>query len=297
MSRVWLLLDCNYLAYRAFYSTGALKYNGEWTGVTFGFLREIQVLMAEHATKNLAFCFDHGKNRRLEIYPEYKQNRKGKYKQMSVGEKEAIAGMKRQVERIKCEHLPALGYENIFYVDGLEADDLIAACVQNLPKKDKALIVSADKDLWQCLSPRVSAWNPQTKKCLTYDDFCRKNKCTPDQWPQIKAIAGDVGDNIFSMNGVGIKKATKFVTDKFSHGHVERGRILKFTKTPQYVINLQLVTLPYGGKCPVTLHTNEKVSPRKWNELTYQLGARSLRTAEPSKNKTGLKLKIKKGKK
>ena len=104
---MWLVLDSPYLCYRAFFSTGFLSYDGDATGVLFGFLRDVRNLMEQFDTDKIAFCFDKGIPLRQNIYSKYKQSRREKRKQMSEEEKLTHQDLRKQIKRLRTEILPA----------------------------------------------------------------------------------------------------------------------------------------------------------------------------------------------
>jgi hypothetical protein len=60
----WLFLDCHYLGYRAYYSTGGLEHGSRPTGVLFGVLRDLRDWASRFGNPDVAFFFDHRKNPR-----------------------------------------------------------------------------------------------------------------------------------------------------------------------------------------------------------------------------------------
>jgi DNA polymerase-1 len=281
--KTWLILDCNYLCHRAFHTTGALAFQGEQTGVTFGFLRDIHTLKDRFLSTNFVFCWDFGKGLRHKVCPTYKANRNSNQKQASWNTFSAgdIArlhdiqdGFNRQMKLIRKEHLSTLGYNNNFWQDGYEADDIIAKVCDLLPKTDEAIIVSADKDLYQLINERISCFNPSSKQYLTLDGFVDTWKIFPNEWPMVKAIAGCRSDNIQGVPGVGDKTAVKYLRKEFKPGT----RIPKLIKQHQamWEANLPLVLLPYAGCRNVKL-VEDVPTQKGWEEVADRLGMNSLR--------------------
>ena len=67
-----IIIDANALAYSAFYTTGGLSYNGQNTGVIFGFLKQIVRIGSTLKSNNLIFCWDEGLSYRCIKYKHYK---------------------------------------------------------------------------------------------------------------------------------------------------------------------------------------------------------------------------------
>jgi len=115
LSDPWLVLDCNLLCYRAHFSTGQLSFDNNPTGVIYGFLRDINVLQTIHATKKIAFCFDKGKPKRKEILRTYKQGRR---KERTPEEIETFNELGIQINQLRDEILPEIGFRNVFGQSG-----------------------------------------------------------------------------------------------------------------------------------------------------------------------------------
>jgi len=249
--KTWLFLDVNYLAHRAFYSTGHLTYKEIKTGVIYGVLRDILNLQELHCTNRVAFCFDSKASKRKALYPAYKGTRATKYKEMEKDEKRTWDEFREQIQLMRREYLPSLGYQNVFCQKGYEADDLIASLCLNLEPEAHAIIVSADSDLLQCLTDRVSMWNPVKSQMMTSGAFRKKYGVDPIQWSQVKAIAGCKSDDIKGIHGVGDKTACGWL----------RGKVKAGSKTYQKISdglavhnqNIGLTRLPFPGTKPMTL--------------------------------------------
>jgi DNA polymerase-1 len=273
LTKTWLILDVNNLCWRAFHSTGKLSFAGQGTGVIYGVLNEIRNLMDLHATSRIVFCFDHGENKRKAMSEGYKKSRAQKYLTMTPEEAEGHADLRRQIDALKKKHRPALGFKNVFYQDGYEADDVIASVVKNLPKGDEAVIVSSDKDLYQLLSPTVFMWHPVKKEMMTEESFREKWKLGPHWWPRIKAIAGCTSDDIKGVKGAGESKAAMYLRGELKKESKVRKDINAAKDTVR--ANLKLVKLPMEG-CRVFEVEEDEVKPRAWKALTQKLGMRSM---------------------
>jgi 5'-3' exonuclease len=272
----WLVLDCNYLCWRAWHTTGQLSYRGKGTGVVYGFLREVLTLQELHATDRFVFCFDHGRAKSLlrrAIYPTYKLNREEK--DFTKEQEQEFNEVRRQMSDLRKLILPGLGFKNIFCEKGFEADDLIASVVLNLKRDDQAIIVGADKDLYQLLSQDVFIWNPTTGVAVTQNSFSKKYGVTPTQWVDVKAMAGCTSDNVCGIKGVGEITACKFLNGKLFEGRAFQ-LIVKGNKI--WKRNKLVVKLPYPGTPKFKLR-KDKVGQDKWRELAQRLGFRSFTNA------------------
>lgn len=273
MSRTWLILDGNYLCHRAYHTQlRGLSHDGIPTGVLYGFFRDIFVLMEQHLTGDLAFCFDYdAPGLREQIVPTYKAGRRTKHR--TPEEVADYKELQRQIRAIKYEYLTTIGYRNVFVAQGFEADDIIASIVKNLRPKDDAIIVSSDHDLYQLLSDRVIMWSPTSKKAYTKDQLAKDFGVTPEQWPMVKAIAGCPTDEVVGIKGIGEKLAAKYISGQMKIG--SQAHKLIESGTEIWSRNLPLVKLPYPGTPDIKLES-DFVSPGDWRPLFKKLGMNSL---------------------
>lgn len=277
--KTWLLLDANYLCCRAFFALGQLTHADVGTGVVYGFLRDIVSLQDIHATDNVAFCFDRGESKRKEIYPAYKSNRR----EISEEQKLLFGELRRQVKLLRTEYLTSLGYKNVFSKKGYEADDIIASLCRTLPKRDEAIIVSADHDLYQLINHRIIQFHPQQKQAVTLQSFKEKFGITPDQWPDVKAMAGCASDAIKGIAGVGEITAARYMAGTLGDKSKKAADITNGRKI--WKRNLKLVRLPFPGTPTFTLR-EDKVDEGAWRKLSLKLGMKSMQDKAPISSRT-----------
>jgi DNA polymerase I len=253
-----LVFDGQNVAYREWFSKAGLSHNGKPTGAILGFLRQLRSLL-ELYPGEVAICWDSRRSLRREFHSEYKANRR------NGGEiPDQIKDVFTQIEDLRDHILPRIGYPNQHIQDGFEADDLVAVLCQR-PIDAYRVIISSDNDLFQCLGPSVFMHNVYTKKKYTYKDFQEEYGVTPRRWPDVKAMAGDVGDNVIGVKGIGIKTAVralspqlpgeKGVSDTLSRRIEEHREIIERNK--------KLVLLPWPGCDP------GPVQQSKFNEREY----------------------------
>jgi len=151
-----------------------------------------------------AICIDSPKSWRRDRYPAYKANRPAK-----------DAVMIEQLRKCQ-EDLAADGFA-ILGAEGYEADDVMATAAEAMVE-DHVTIVSADKDMLQCLSicdgdNVVDILNPNTSPptTITVATLKRDKGLTPSQIPHWLALMGDTSDNVPGVKGVGDKTACKLL--------------------------------------------------------------------------------------
>lgn len=280
MSATWLIVDANALASQAFHAMGHLSTPEEATGMLFGFFRDIINLKELFDTNRMAFCFDYGKNLRLEEYPEYKKTRKAKNEQATEEEKAAKHVYYDQLEHLRGTLLPAIGFRNIFAVEGFEADDLIAALTRtHITPPDRAIIITSDEDMYQCLRNNVDMYSLCKKKIITKRSFIQEYGVAPFAWAKVKALAGCLSDDIPGVKGIGEKTAIKYIREELDCTSVSYRKI----KDSDYSLWLRLVKLPYHkfGLRGLREFDQDKLNHREWEKLVTKYAMTSLARSRP----------------
>lgn len=283
----WIIFDVNNLAWRAYHTTGGLKHGDVQTGVVYGVLREIRMQLDRHMTNDAVFCFDSKKSVRAEQFPGYKASRK--QRQFTEEEQIAYVGVQEQIDALKEDYLPSLGFKNRLLVKGFEADDMIAAAVHKLADADEIHVISNDKDLYQLVDNQVTLWQPgKDGKAYTRESFHAEFGMDPIRWKTIKAIAGCDTDDIPGVPRVGEATAAKYLRGEipgkpignggFAHSKIATA-IADFIATDQYRLNLKLVTLPHENLNVdvIRIYNGGKPTDRQWQRLLDKLGIKTLR--------------------
>ncbi len=247
---IWALIDSSWLAYRALFGLGDLRGGDKDapTGVLYGFFEQLRTVCQDPLvqTNKAAIFFDSRKSYRAVAYPLYKQKRK---QQRTPEELALFHVMHEQMKLLRSEILPAVGFP-VFRQTGLESDDLIALAARKLSDTGRglkqAVIITADGDLYQCVSDSVHWYDPTRSQ---YVDpaafFSRWLGIVPSQWAMVKAIAGCKSDNVKGVQGVGEPTAICYVLGMLP---VERKRHEAITSADGKAIiarNLKLVQLPH----------------------------------------------------
>ncbi len=273
----WLVLDVNYLCWRN-YHTGMrdLTHNDIPTGSIFGLLKDVLSLENQFDTKNIAFCFDSKESHRKKLFSGYKSDREKKRNEMTQEERRKYILMVTQINILRQDILPYLGFRNIFHEEGHEADDMIASfCYIN--KDEEIIIVSADQDLYQILNARIRIWNPTQQKMVNNKQFTKEWEVGAAQWALVKAIAGCKSDSIPGVPGVGEKTAARFVANTLKEGKkTEQIRAAKDLVRN----NLRLTSLPFPStpECHIQKDIRNETS---WRKIAKQYGMTSLIKTAP----------------
>ena len=206
----WLLVDGYNIAYRSFFAIPELSNSeGFPTNALHGFLRIMWKLEDQQNPDHIAVLYDLGAPAAREtLLPKYKANRKDSPDEFS-----------QQIPWIK-KITTALGY-HLIEEEGEEADDLIGALAKKLKTNgDKVYIVSADKDLAQCIEPGVFQLVPPPPtngkvgwRLLDESGVEEKFGVKPTQIVDYLSLIGDNSDNVPGIQGVGPKTACKWIQE------------------------------------------------------------------------------------
>jgi 5'-3' exonuclease len=268
--KTWLILDSNYLAYRAFYSTGRYE-----NGALYGFLLATVQMIEQFHPDATIFCFDGSGSVRKSVYPEYKAHRKQKSSEI---QQQPFVEFKKTLKALCKEYLPQLGFSNVFSQAGYEADDIIASVILNRPNSidTKCIIGSPDRDMFQLLTPYVSMYLPRHKVLYTYQDFKEEFEIEPCMWNMVLALSGCRTDGVKGIRGIGLRWALRFCQGKIKErikvhktNSIFYKRIMKGTSI--FKRNLPLVTLPYPGVKEFKIR-DDHVSRHAWRSLCRKFG-------------------------
>ena len=196
-----VLIDGSSYLYRAYHALPKLtNAAGEPTGALHGVLSMINKLVREQPAKHIAIVFDApGKTFRDEMYAEYKANRPP----MPEDLREQVEPL---VDAVRAMGLPLLR------IEGVEADDVIGTLCRRCSEDGRNVLVStADKDMAQLVSDRVTLVNTMSGQVLDRDGVKQKFDVFPEQIIDYLALVGDSSDNIPGVPRVGAKTAAKWL--------------------------------------------------------------------------------------
>lgn len=272
MKKCLLIIDCNYIGYATKFGLSTeLVYRGGRTEIIYGFLKTITSLANRLEVGNLVFCWDSKKSLRREICPEYKRKRQEK-KTDEMIEADRIAF--KQFDVLRRMVLPNLGFNNIFMQDGYESDDLIASLVMDRDLKEcNKIVVSSDNDLLQLLD-YCSLYNATKCTMMTKTLFMREYKITPDQWADVKTLAGCTSDNVSGVSGVGEKKAIQYLKRELKGKTFDA---IQNRSEEDFQITRQLVKLPFPDTMKCVLE-EDSLSIAKYRSICNKFGFVSMLT-------------------
>jgi DNA polymerase-1 len=201
-----LLFDGNALVHRAFHALPPLTQHktGELVNAVYGFASTLLKVFADFKPTHWAVAFDRPTPTfRHEMFEEYKAQR-------PATPEELKSQIKKVHQLVAAFHIP------VFEIDGFEADDVLGTLSQQADEQGiETIIVTGDNDMLQAVLPRVKTLAPRRTftDTILYDEQAVEQKygIKPEQLADLKALAGDVSDNIPGLPGVGEKTATKLL--------------------------------------------------------------------------------------
>ena len=187
--------------------------DGVHVGGIVGFLKSIGYVINMVSPTRVIIVFDGkgGSNRRRKIYPEYKQNRKTKYRvnrtydfaSQEDERQNMIMQLQRCVEYLDTLPVTVLSYDNI------EADDTIGYLCKQVLTESEIVVMSTDKDFLQLANGRTKIWSPTKKKLYDEDAVFDEFGITAKNYIWYRVLDGDKSDNINGVRGLGLKTIRK----------------------------------------------------------------------------------------
>lgn len=177
----------------------------------FDYLRTVESLAQSYECSNIIIAADWGNSKyRKEECPQYKENRKEKYKDQTEQEKEDIRLFFEEYERtLKTleEKFLVLRYHQV------EADDIAAYVVKNRENYGigDVWLISSDRDWDLLVDEYVSRFSTVTRKETTVFNWEEFFSFPREEYISFKVLTGDKGDNIDGIPGIGPKRATDLI--------------------------------------------------------------------------------------
>ncbi|MGD0075284.1 MAG: DNA polymerase I [Candidatus Binataceae bacterium] len=195
------LVDGSGYIYRAFYALPRLTTSrGTPTNAVYGFIRMLVKLLKDARPSHVAVVFDSPKKGfRDELFESYKATRAATPNDLIV----QIPFIHRMVEAFRIKSLT---------IDGYEADDVIATlALRAAREKFSVVIVTADKDFMQLVSPAITLWDTMRDKRTGVREVRERFGVEPRALVDVMALMGDAIDNVKGVPGVGEKTASALI--------------------------------------------------------------------------------------
>ncbi|WEU67341.1 hypothetical protein [Xanthomonas phage JGB6] len=194
----FLLIDGNNFMYAAQYGSRRLTAGDTEVTAVYGFLGSLRNVCLRFPGAIPIVLWDSTPNWRVDVYPEYKGNRK-ENKQLAL-----IAAALRPQRPIVKELLRDMGVRQ-YAVDKYEADDLAADLTRKLNEKgSQVVLVTRDGDWQQLVNEKTVWYDHKMDFVLNLSNFQEITGFkTPQHFVQGKIISGDGGDNVKGLGGLG----------------------------------------------------------------------------------------------
>jgi 5'-3' exonuclease len=209
-----LAVDAPSMMYRAFYALPkSIKgSNGKPVNALLGTANLILREVEQHEPRAVVLCFGPDAARyRVELYAGYHAERP-----------EVPDELQPQWDD-SADFFESFGWRVTIH-DSLEADDLLGSYARLEAKAGgKALLLTGDRDMFQCASEQVtvlyvSTGGKQGAEEVTPADVRRRYGIDPELVPDFIALRGDPSDGIPGAKGVGEKTAAELLRE---HGSLE----------------------------------------------------------------------------
>lgn len=178
--------------------------------------RTVDSLKKSYKAKWVIIAADQGSSSyRKTIYPEYKQNRKDKFAEQTLQEKQAFEEFFEDYQET-LEYLKTSSNYPILQFKQTEADDIAAYIVGLLNKCSNiqhTWLISSDKDWDLLVCDKVSRFSYVTRKEITLNNWNTHYDFNQEEYISIKCLMGDTGDNVLGVEGIGPKRAKQLVDE------------------------------------------------------------------------------------
>jgi len=261
-----LLIDGLNIFLRAFAVNGSLNEKGVPVGGIMGFMKSLAFAIREMEPTRVVVVYDGagGSKRRRKINPDYKSNRVPK----RVTKFDAFNSLEDEKEAMKIQFRRLLSYLellpiDVYSVDHVEADDVIAYIAQNV-LENEVIIMSADQDFLQLVNDRIVVWSPNKKKYYTKEQVFVEYGVPAHNFLMYKCLMGDKSDNLEGIKGLGPKKVTKVIPE-ITKREMNLDYLIHYASTQDSLMHKRIV------ENRETLETNEKMMSLKDPIMSGQL--------------------------
>jgi len=210
MNETLLVCDGHNIAYRSHFAIRKLsRSDGFPTNAIFGFIRQIDSLIARFEPDYLAVVFDGGiPARRRRLLESYKAQRPHMPPELA----QQMDELSRYLQAARITSLR---------IEGEEADDVMASIAAAAEQRGIAdvMLATGDKDMLQLVNDYVKVCTPSaTQQPLGSEEVLAKTGVRPEQIVEWLALVGDSADNIPGVAGVGPKTASALLGE---YGSIE----------------------------------------------------------------------------
>jgi 5'-3' exonuclease len=215
-----LTADAPALLYRAFFALPDTITDGEGRPVNalLGSVNQVLWCVEKYQPRAVVLCFGaEAATYRTDAYPAYHAHRPPM--------PDALEDQWKRAPDL----YRALGW-TVLDTDDLEADDLLGSlCAAEAEAGGRALILTGDRDLFQCASDRVTVLMQRKggdgPEEIGPDGVRERYGIEPEQVPDFIALRGDPSDGLPGAKGIGAKTAADLLRRKGDLEHVILGAV------------------------------------------------------------------------
>jgi len=218
----YLIIDGNSLGHR-YNNAPKLSIGETQVQAIYGFMRGLRADVARYQLYTPVVLWDGASWREL-AFSDYKENRRKEAKSKSeIRQQEAKAAYTKQRPYIQ-KAFRFLGIPQVSAVN-MEADDLAAILVDRyVAQGQKIILLTGDKDWIQLVGPNVVWRDPVNDRLVNQSNFKEFTGVErPQQFVEVKALAGDTGDGVPGVGGIGEKGAIEFLNEYGSMANFSNG--------------------------------------------------------------------------
>lgn len=210
-----LLVDGTNTFIRCWAANPSMDDNGNHTGGIVGFLKSVGYAIKLLAPTRCVVVFDGigGSFKRRQLFPEYKEKRKGRIRLNRTYED--MGEVTSEEESCRQQYIRLLHYlqvlpVNLLSIDHVEADDVIAfLATEYFRASHKVFIMSSDKDFLQLCTGNVNVYSPTKKRIYGTAEVLSEYQIHPNNFVLYRAMDGDDSDNVNGIEGAGPKTIVK----------------------------------------------------------------------------------------
>lgn len=222
-----LLIDSMNTFLRSFAMINHINPNGHHIGGLTGFLKSLGFIIRHIKPTRVILVFDGvgSTHNKKNLYADYKGNRSI----TRITNFDGFADRQEESEAITHQLLRLIEYlkllpVDMISIDKIEADDVIGYLANELP--EEVVIMSADKDFLQLVSPKVSVYSPIKKIYYTPKKVKEDFGLYPQNYINYKILLGDNSDNLPGVKGIGPKKLFKLFPELEGEDKIKFSNIL-----------------------------------------------------------------------
>lgn len=214
-----LLVDGNFLLKKSYEGNpNTYGFNGKYIGCLYTFITILRKQVNELGIDKIVICWDgqNGGFRRFKINRNYKANRTSKswYNKTTLSdaqiEHEKIKSSSLLAQKIRIQNYVEHLHIRQIELDEIEADDVIAHYVKYFSPNEKVIIYSNDRDYCQLLTyDNTSIFMDNLKVIIDRTNFKTHFPFSFHNALLVKALCGDVSDNLIGVKGLSDKNNAK----------------------------------------------------------------------------------------